>query len=178
MSNALERILSRLEQNDEAISTKTASVESVEPSAEEKMLSTVRSLTEATTKTANTANEPSAPVASLEKLASDAQAAESQILTQKAASLGAALADGFMERFAQYDTALGDVAVKTASTVDTAALTKEAYAAARADLEKQAAADYQQGYNDQLVEIQKVAAHCHLSGRASAANVLSILSDK
>lgn len=174
MSNALERILSRLETVDDTVTTKTASEETPAPSTEERMLATVRSLTEATSKTAS-AEEPR-PASSLEKLASDAQAAEEQILTKKAQYLGAALADGFMARFAQYDTALSDVAVKTATAApNTDTLAKEAYAAARADLEKQAQTEYERGYNDQLGEIQKVAAHYHLAGQQSARNVLESL---
>lgn len=172
MANTLERILSQLEASDETVATKTAAEQAPEPSAEANMINTVRALTE---KTAAPAPEAS-PAANLSKLAAEAQAVEEQILSQKAASLGAALADGFMARFAQYDTALSDVEVKTASNASNDDLVKQAYAAAKADLEKQAQAEYERGYQDQLVEIQKVAAEIHVAGQSSARNVVNSLS--
>lgn len=175
MSNALEQILSRLEQDDAYTTEKVAEVAAPTPSAEARMLETVQAMTNTTVKTAGDVESPSE---SLRELAKTAQEAEEQILGQKAASLGAALADGFMARFAQYDTALADVEVKTASSVDTDSLVKQAYAAAREDLEKQAQAEYERGYQDQLAEIQKVAAHIHLAGQQSARNVITELASE
>lgn len=171
--NAFTRILNRLEDSDSAITEKTASVET-EQTAEANMLAQVRAVSEATTKTAS-ANAPAAPASSLQTMAKTAQEAEQVQLSKQAHFMGAALADGFMERFAVYDTALSAQGVKVASTTDTGQV-KEAAAAgyrqAVVDLEKRASAQYEQGYNDQMKTIHKTASEIHYAGQATAHNLI------
>jgi hypothetical protein len=167
--NAFERILSRLEESDEGIQEKTAAA--AEPSAEARMLDTVRRVSQASaTKTASA----NAPAADLERMAKQAAALEEQALIKEAHFLGAAVADGFMERFAQYDVALNNSGVKTAGanpeTVKAAA--EEGYRAAVADMEKHAADEYQRGYEDTLRTVHKLASEIHYGGQTMARNIL------
>jgi len=168
--NAFERILSRLEESDEAVQEKTAAV--AEPSADVRLLDTVRRVSAASsTKTAS----ESKPAADLDRMAKQAQALEEQALVKEAHFLGAAVADGFMERFAQYDVALTNAGVKTASASDpelVKAAAVEGYRVAVADMEKQAADEYQRGYEDTLKSVHKLASEIHYGGQAMARNVL------
>ena len=168
--NAFERILSRLEESDEGVQEKTAA--EAEPSAEVKMLETVRRVSQASsgTKTASA----NTPAADLERMAKQAAALEEQALTKEAHFLGAAVADGFMERFAQYDVALNNAGVKTASA-DPAmvkAAAEEGYLTAVAHMEKHAADEYQRGYEDTLRSVHKLASEIHYGGQAMARAIL------
>lgn len=171
--NAFARILSRMSAADAGITEKTASAPSTpEPDASARMLSTVRAVT-TSVKTAAIAAAPT-PKASLEKMAADAQRAEESQLIKQAQHMGAALADGFMERFAQYDAALGEIKVAAVSA-DPAQLQKvaqAAYAQAVQDMEKKAAAEYEAGYNDQLKEVHKIASDVHFIGQQTASAII------
>jgi hypothetical protein len=168
----IERILNRLSDSDEGVSVKTASA--TEPSAEAKMLATIRRVSDSVVKTAS---ETSAPATELGRIAKEAADAEQQSLLKQATFLGAALADGFMERYAQYDAALTSSGVKTASAdpelVKKAA--EEGYARAVADMEKRAEEEFNRGYEDQLKAIHKTAAEIHLGGQNMAHAVVERL---
>lgn len=167
--NAFTRILNKLDTADTAVTEKTAS-EGVEKSTEATLLDTVRAVSDRTTKTAS---EASAPAAALEDMAKEAHVAEVERQEKLAQHYGAAVADGFMARFAQYDSALEGSGVKTAApSVDVDAVKQAAYTQAVTDLNKQAEDEYQRGYADQLNAIHKVASDIHLAGQASAQNVL------
>ena len=174
--NAFARILNRMSAADAGITEKTASAPSTpEPDASARMLSTVRAVTNSV-KTAAVAATPT-PKASLEKMAAEAQQAEETQLIKQAQFMGAALADGFMERFAQYDVALGDVKVAATTTVppDSAQIEKvaqAAYAKAIQDMEKKAAAEFESGYNDQLKQVHKIAADVHFIGQQTAGAII------
>jgi hypothetical protein len=85
-----------------------------------------------------------------------------------------------MERFAVYDTALSAQGVKTATAVSRRAPSKQVvkqaaqagYDKAVADMEKQAGAQYEQGYKDQLATIHKTAAEIHYAGQMVAHNLV------
>jgi len=161
--NAFERILSRLDESD-GVTEKTAAA--ALPSTEEALIKKVAELS--TVKTASV-SKPT-PAESLESMAKEAAAQEDEILIKQAQHMGAVLADGFMERFAQYDTALRQQGVKVAAApvVDDAALTKAAefgYAKAQEDMEKQASEQYNQGYSDTMYSIHKLASEIHLAGQ-------------
>lgn len=171
--NAFTRILSRLEDSDPTVTEKTAS-EIAAPSIEARMLEQVRAVSEKTAQV-QTSNAPTAPATNLQAMAKTAQEAEQAQLVKQAHFMGAAIADGFMERFAAYDSALSAQGVKTASTVDTQFVKQAAQAAykkAVADMEKQASAQYEQGYRDQLAAIHKTAAEIHYAGQAVAHNLV------
>jgi hypothetical protein len=177
MANAFEKILGRLEASDDTVTEKTASAEQ-EQTSEARMIEKVREISDASTKTASDqSNEPS-PAVNLEQMAKSAHDAENQKLIKEAHFLGASVCDGFMERFAQYDTALAQQGIKSASAVpaaDKKTLQKAAqfgYAKAQKDMEKQAHDAYEKGYKDQLVAVHKTAAEIHLAGQAVAYNII------
>lgn len=131
---------------------------------------------------AKTASENS-PVSDLTKIAADLATTEHQALMKEAQLYGAAVADGFMARAAQYEEA----ARKTAAPVKTAAvaaaaddgsfekfaaenpdLVKEAaelgYTSTIAQLEKLAEAAYAKGWNDTVQQIHKAACDVFVAG--------------
>jgi hypothetical protein len=176
IENAFERILNRLEDSDEGVQSKTAAAVE-EPSTEARMLETVRRVSTATaTKTASAA----APAADLQRMAKHAQALEEQAMVKEAHFMGAAIADGFMERFAQYDVALNNAGVKTASADPTLvkAAAEQGYRMAVADMEKTAAAEYNRGYEDTLRGVHKLASEIHYGGQSMARDVLVGLGQK
>lgn len=170
----LDNIIARL-QADTAAIEKTASAE---PSREvatpadpsEQMLATVRALS---AKTASAEPVSNAAVPALDKIAADVAAAEELALKKTAAIIGQASCDAFMARLAQYDEAIG---TKTASAGFSQTDLEAAYLQGQADLEKQAAAEYEQGQNAALEELHKVASELHIAGQQSARNVLLALS--
>lgn len=176
MSSTIERILAGLNASDDAVSTKTAAVVPGS-STEQKMLETLRRVSESTIKTAAvaTGNASNSPANEVERMAKEAAEAEDAAMLRKAHHAGAALADGFMERYAQYDAALTSAGVKTASTVNPAAVKQAAeqgYKQAVADMEKQAAEEFNKGYEEQLKAIQKTAAEIHYAGQGMAQAVI------
>jgi len=171
--NAFTRILNRMTDADSAVTEKTASVEA-EQTAEAHMLEQVRAVSEATAKTAS-ANAPNAPASDLATMAKTAQEAEQTQLVKQAHFMGAVLADGFMERFAAYDTALTAQGVKTASTPDQGTVKEAAqagYQQAVVDMEKRANDQYEKGYQDQLRAIHKTASEIHYAGQMVANNLV------
>lgn len=170
MSSSLDRILKQLEDAD-STTTKVAAAAPATESTHDALLRTVKSLSE---KTASTAEK--SPVKDLQTMAKEAQEAEFDLLTKQSHFLGAALADGFMERFAQYDAALSQSGVKTAAALEpetVKAIAAEAYKQARVDFEKQASAEYEQGYQDQIQAIHKIASDLHYSGQMLASHVVN-----
>ena len=171
--NAFARILNRMSAAESGITEKTAGATNTpEPDGAARMLSTVRAVT-SSVKTAAVAAPT--PKASLEKMATEAQQAEETQLLKQAQFMGAALADGFMERFAQYDVALGDVKTASIAPANQDQLQKVAQAAytqAVQDMEKKAAAEFDAGYNDQLAQIHKVASDVHFIGQQTASSLI------
>jgi len=169
MSSTLDRIMKQLDDAD-SDNVKVASAPAPAPTTEEAMLRTVRSLT-SSTKTA----AASSPVQDLESMAKEAQAVEFDLMTKQSHFLGAALADGFMERFAQYDAALSQGGIKTAAAMEpetVQAIAQNAYAQARVDFEKNASVEYKQGYDDQMGAIHKIASDLHYNGQTLAAHIV------
>lgn len=173
--DAFARILNRMQEADTGVAVKTASAPADAPTPAERMLSTVRTISSAVKTAAVAPAVKSTPVASLELMAKEAQEAEQVQLLKQAQFMGAAVADGFMERFAQYDAALSEQGVKTASAPNAAVLQKvaeTAYGQAVQDMEKKAAAEFDQGYNDQVQEIHKIAADVHYIGQQTASHLI------
>lgn len=185
----IAQILKRLEDSEHAsnagIKTASAQPNSVAPTANalrnelRQALSAVQ-----TEKTAGQTKQASqAPVAGLVKLASDLVNAEEEALMKQAQVYGAAICDGFMARYAQYEQAANEVAppqAKTAAASIVAGddfqkfaqanpeLTKEAYdlgyRTKMAELHKQADEQFQAGYNDTMNEVHKTAAALYKHG--------------
>jgi hypothetical protein len=174
--NAFERILGRLSESDGAVTEKTASAEPTTPSAEARMIDTVRRVSDATAKTASAA--PAAgPAADLARMAKEAAETEAAILQKEAHAYGAALADGFMERFAQYDAALSKAGVKVAAPSEDLVkqAADEAYKRAVADMEKRAEDEFNRGYQETMAKVHKTAAELHFAGQTMAHNVVERL---
>jgi hypothetical protein len=183
----IAQILKRLEDSEHAsnagIKTASAPPSSVSPTANalrnelRQALSTVQ-----TEKTAQAAPKQAsqAPVAGLVKMASDLVNAEEEALMKQAQVYGAAICDGFMARYAQYEQAANEVVpqqAKTAAATDVdfqkfaqenPELTKEAYdlgyRTKMAELQKQADERFQAGYNDTMNEVHKTAAALYKHG--------------
>lgn len=159
-----------------------------------------------TTKTASAADAANVGDGLL-KIAKELGDAEDALMQKQAQMYGAAVADGFMSRYAQYEAAAQDIpAPKTAGygyagdpTVDqikTAAaspaftkfanenpeLTKEAfelgYQRTWGALEKQAADEYYQGYDETMQQIHKVASTCYKHGAVTINNVMYALQQR
>lgn len=165
-TNAFERILNRLSEAD-TVTEKTAA-DQTPPTSEEAMLTAVRKVAE-TTKTASTTATPD-PVASLETMAKSAAAREEELLMKTAENMGATLCDSFFSRMAQYDTALSAQGVKTAavSPDQIKAAAQEGYKQAQADMEKEAEASFQAGYEETIASVYKTAAEIHYAGQSVA----------
>lgn len=142
------------------------------------------------------------PTDALLKMAEDMSNAEDAALQKQAEVYGAAMCDGFMARFAEYeDAAMKTSGVlpqqqKTASVdedlemIKTAAqdpafqkfasenpeLVKEAYDLGYQNqwngMVKQAQDQFQQGYNDQMERMHKIASDCYKAGAVAINNVL------
>lgn len=141
------------------------------------------------------------PQGDLLKMAEDLTNAEEQAMQKQASLLGAAMCDGFMERFAQYEEAAGQVApsTKTAAAathdralemIKTAAqdpefqkfananpeLVKEAfdlgYQQTYGQLVKEAQDQFQQGYDDQMSQIHKTATDVYKTAAYTINDVL------
>jgi len=174
--DAFARILNRMQEADTGVSVKTAAIASKDaPNPAERMLATVRDISSNIKTAAVAPRVNTTPVASLELMAKEAQEAEQVQLLKQAQFMGAAVADGFMERFAQYDAALSEQGVKTANAPTNASLQKvaeAAYGQAVQDMEKKAAAEFDQGYNDQVQEIHKIASDVHYIGQQTASHLI------
>lgn len=188
----IAQILNRLEASEQASTAgiKTAAVQSSEPTAPtaDALRSELRqALSSVTTeKTAETlpAQSSQAPVAGLVKMASDLVDAEEEALMKQAQVYGAAICDGFMARYAQYEQAAGEVApaqpkVAAAQPIQpdgdfqkfaqaNPELTKEAYDLGYrtkiAELQNQANEQFEAGYSDTMQEVHKVASALYKHG--------------
>ena len=173
--SSFDRILDRLEDTDPS-TEKTASETAPETTPEAQLIAQVEAIT--SEKTASETPTAS-PVTDLQAMAKQAHDAEQDHLVKEAHLLGSAIADGFMERYAQYDNALNEAGVKTADAP--AALSEQAIANAAAqgykqaavDMEKQAAASYEQGYNDQMQAVHKIASEVHYAGQTVANKIVA-----
>lgn len=175
--NAFARILNRLDESDSAVVEKTAAAVASTPAVETRMLDTVRRVSESVTKTASVT--PGTPAADLSRMAKEAASTEDAMLMKEAGLYGAALADGFMERFAQYDVALTQSGVKTASAPSDAIVKQAAeagYQRAVVDMEKRAEAEFNRGYQETMQQVHKTAADTHYAGQAMANAVFERLS--
>jgi hypothetical protein len=156
-----------------------------------------------TTKTASAVPTPGqSPTGDLVKMAADLSNAEEEALVKQAQLYGAAMCDGFMARYGQYETAAAGT--KTAAVVSTPIdtgvsaiakyasdqgdhefakfasenpdLVKEAfdlgYQRKMDELTKTATASMEQGYNDTLNEIHKLASDNYKKGSAHAQYVV------
>jgi hypothetical protein len=133
-------------------------------------------------KTASARPGQASPTGDLVKMAADLANAEEEALMKQAQVYGAAICDGFMTRYAQYEAAAGEVApapVKTAADApvtqdfqkfaqENPELTKEAYdlgyRTKMAELQKQANEQFEAGYNDTMQEVHKIASDLYKHG--------------
>lgn len=183
--NAFSRILANLDAADQGVTEKTASDGAVQQDdAGTRMLRVVQNASSAVQPQKTASARPQGQVTTdLERMAKQAQEAESVQLVKQAHFLGASVCDGFMERFAQYDSALAQQGFKTASAdpvqggaYDNATLQKvaqDAYQQAVQDMEKTAAADYERGYNETLQTIHKIASDVHYVGQQVARDLVA-----
>lgn len=171
---SLDNILATLEATS-APAVKTAGASSSAATLEADMLASVQALTAKTAEAASpAAAAPTDAVTALHKIASETAAAEGVMLQKTAELAGAAMCDGFMARLAGYDTAISQ---KTAGVQGgyTEEHLKLAYAKGVEDMQKQAAAEFEQGQADAFNEFHKIATEVHLAGQQSARNVLLAL---
>lgn len=179
--SVIERILSNLEESDnDSVTEKTASdgSDGAAGTDDASLLATVRGISkEIKTASADENTPKESASGNLETMAKEAQEAEKERLTKEANFMGAALADGFMQRFAAYDDALSGYEVKTASNGDAEKIAQAAYNKAIEDMEKTAADEYERGYKEQLVAVHKIASDVHYTGQAVASHILETASD-
>lgn len=134
------------------------------------------------------APQQGSPTADLVKMASDLAGAEEEALMKQAQVYGAAICDGFMARYAQYEQAASEVAPeapKTAAAQPAAPpvqvdgdfqkfaaanpeITREAYdlgyRTKMAALKEEANERFGAGYNDTMGEVHKIAADLYKHG--------------
>lgn len=186
-------IMKRLEDSTQASAAGVKTAADATPAApatastSEALRSELREVLNDAAKTA-AAPEPttpaSAPVADLVKMATDLSNAEEEALLKQAQVYGAAICDGFMARYAQYETAASEVAPEPTKTAETQPATtdgdfnkfaqanpelvKEAYdlgyQTKMAQLKKTAEERFEAGYNDTLAEVHKTAAVVYKHG--------------
>lgn len=115
------------------------------------------------------------PVEDLTKIAADLSRSEHESLVKEAQHYGAAVADGFMARLAQYNAAADQQPTKTASAdslekfaSENPQLMKDAaqvgYDTTQNQLEKLASASYNAGWNTTVQEIHKLATESFVAG--------------
>lgn len=204
----LKDIMQRLNssRDAEAASVKTASAQpsgtpNADPEALRGALRDALATSDGSEKTAAAA-PGSKPTDDLLKMAADLSAADEAALTKQAEVYGAAMCDGFMARFADYE----DAALKTAGTVPTQKtagavdqdlemiktaaqdpefqkfasenpeLVKEAfdlgYQQQWGSMVKEAQDNFEQGYNDQMENLHKTAAACYKAGAVAINDIL------
>jgi hypothetical protein len=169
--STIERILSRLEESDnDGVAEKTASETEPTVDTSTALLNTVRQIS-SEVKTASAPAEDS-PAKNLETMAKEAHEAENGRIVKEAQFMGAAIADGFMQRFAAYDDALSNTKVASDSP-DLEKVAAAAYQKAVQDMEKHAADEYEKGYRDQLVAVHKIASDIHYAGQAVAHQIVN-----
>lgn len=184
----IDQILNRLQasKNVEAAAIKTASAAA--PTSTDALRGALRDALATQPATEKTAAVATDPTGDLLKFATDLSNAEHEALTKQAAVYGAAMCDGFMSRFTQYDEAAGQVAapIKTAGTAvpadfqkfaqENPQLVQEAYDLGYqtkiAALQKQAQEEFEAGYNDTLNEVHKVASEIYKQAAYATNNVI------
>jgi hypothetical protein len=180
-------IMKRLEESEQASNAgvKTASAQTPAAPPSDALRNELRQALTAvnTEKTASAQpTQTQSPAGDLVKMAADLVDAEEEALMKQAQVYGAAVCDGFMARYAQYEQAAGEVApveTKTASAQPVAQdfekfaqenpeLTKEAYELGyrtkMAELQKVAEERFEAGYNDTMEEVHKTAAALYKHG--------------
>jgi hypothetical protein len=188
----IAKILNRLEASEQAATAgvKTAADRSTEPAAptadalRNELRQALSVVTTEKTAAAQTGPSQQTPVGGLVKMASDLVDAEEEALMKQAQVYGAAICDGFMARYAQYEQAANEVAPAPAKTAaaqpaqvdgdfqkfaqENPELTKEAfdlgYRTKMAELQKQADERFQAGYEDTMQEVHKVASALYKHG--------------
>lgn len=172
LQNIMKRLADSKTATQDGIKTASAPSAAAAPTADalRDALHTAMATTEKTAAAPPVA-APSSPEGDLLKMAEDLTNAEEQAMQKQASILGAAMCDGFMERFAQYEDAAGQVApAKTASiaslavpsdatldTIKTAAQDPafQKFASENPDLVKEAFdLGYQQTYGQLVKEAQ------------------------
>lgn len=189
------KIMQRLNESRQADAEgiKTASVNTQQPVRDDLRNALRETLNAIPEQTKTASHGTDAPTENLLKLAQDISAAEEDALAKQAALYGAAMCDGFMTRFAQYEDAANDVApMKTASAAqpesfekfaqENPELVKEAvdlgYRQTMDHLVKTAQAEYEQGYNDTMHEVHKLASECYKAGAYTINNVLRSMQNR
>ena len=180
----LSNVLGRIQGNDgekTASAVSTPAAPSTEKAASDTGARLKAALHEVTNPVAAPAEKKASntPIADLTKLAADTASAEHEALVKEAQLYGAAVADGFMARLAQYDAAAEKVAAQlpTPATRVPAHLEKQAadlgYANTMGQLEKLAGAAYTQGFNDTVAQIYKVAHSSFVDGYKHACELIT-----
>jgi len=184
----IAQIMKRLEESEQATNAgvKTAA-QSQGPTAPiaDALRTELRQALSAVTTEKTAAAQPkqasSTPVDGLVKMASDLVNAEEEALLKQAQVYGAAICDGFMTRYAQYEAAANEIAPVQPKTAAVQAsddfqkfaqenpeLTKEAYdlgyRTKMAALQQQAGERFEAGYNDTMQEVHKVASALYKHG--------------
>ena len=147
-------------------------------SAEAALLVTLKNV-EAATSAQKTASADASPAGELAKMAAEVAAADQQALVKEAHIYGTAVADGFMSRLKQYESAAMTLPAgeKTAG-IDDGAIEKIAEAAVQgyideqARMEKVAQESYETGFRDTAAHIEKVASECLEQGRRDTVQIL------
>lgn len=176
------QIIQRLQDTQTAESTvKTASDNTPAQATGAQLRDALReSLAAAPAQTKTASADEGQPAEHLIKMASDLAAAEDAAVLKQAQVYGAAVCDGFMARYGQYEKAAAEVMpqmpVKTAGADDSfekfasenPQLVKEAYdlgyQTKLAALQKEAAEQFNAGYNDTMEEVHKLASAAYKHG--------------
>jgi hypothetical protein len=197
----IAHIMKRLDESRtvEQAAIKTASVKTETPNADALRSALRSALSSGTTEKTAAVQQPEDVAGTLLKMAEDLTHAEEEALMKQAQIYGAAMCDGFMNRFGQYEKAAMEVApapkmasapvysqdpdlnaIKTAAAdpdfqkfaSENPELVKEAfdlgYQTEWGHLVKQANNEFEQGYNDTMTEIQKIAAQVYANGAITA----------
>jgi hypothetical protein len=183
MALTLESILNDLSAVEETGVVKTASEGNRTEVARSDLLSALKRAEEATKSAAVKTAEAKPAVAELQKIASDVADAKDAALKKEAEIYGAAVADGFLARLAQFQDATKTASVEIDSIEKLAAaypaLVKQAMDVGSNNAVDKLANDPEflksaaQGYNDTMVEIEKTANDCFGRGYEDAKNVLA-----
>ena len=142
-----------------------------------------------TSTTAKVASATRSPVDDLMKIATDVASTEQEMAIKEAQLLGRAFADAVVSRVGEWQGAAANLpTAKVASyqvegfdkfASENPDLVKQAaelgYTQTRAALEKFAADEYNRGYNDTLVEVQKLAAAEFAKASVLTGNILTHL---
>ena len=172
--NSFERILARLEASDTAVTEKTAEEKVAVETPAARMLAKVREISDAAVSDKTATAPTSTPTEDLQRLVEKTAELEQAAMVKEANFLGAAIADGFMTRFAAYDTALTEQGVKVATTTPDAVkqAAEAAYRQGQEDFQKQAETAYETGYQEQMLEVHKIASELHLLGQNTAREIV------